>query len=215
MRKVLTENLALKIASVFLSIILWIFVVSRGQSEMSVDVPVEFKNIPSGLELVNQSAKTISLNIRGQERFLKSVKISEIRVSIDLGKAKRGESLYYINREDIKLARGITVMNMNPSSIKVITEETVSKTVRVLPVITGEPARGYYIKSIDVNPHSIVVEGIGSEVRRIGNIKTEPLDITGFKESFSQDVKLDLAGRNIRTSTSNITIKLVIGARGE
>ncbi len=214
MKKIFTENLGLKIASVFLSIVLWIFVVSRGQSEMPVDIPLEFKNIPSGLELVNQSAKTISLNIRGQERFLKSVKLSEIRVSIDLGKAKRGESLYYINREDIKLPRAITVTNINPTSIKVITEETVSKTVKVLPVITGEPERGYYIKSVDVMPQSVVIEGIKSEVIRIGNIKTEPLDITGFKESFAQDVKLDLAGRNIRTNTSNITLKLVIGVRG-
>lgn len=215
MKKLFTENLGLKIASVFLSIVLWIFVISRGQTEMSIDASLEFKNVPSGLELVNHSAKTISLNIKGQERLIKSVKSSDIRVSIDLSKAKKGETVYYINREDIKLPHAITVTNINPSSIKIITEETVSKTVKVLPVIIGEPERGYYIKSIDVMPQYVVIEGIRSEVIKIGTIKTEPLDITGFNESFTQEVKLDLAGKNIRTKTSDIDIKIAIGARGK
>ncbi len=46
MKKFFFENLGLKIAAVLLSVVLWIFVTSRGQSEMSLDVPLEFKNIP-------------------------------------------------------------------------------------------------------------------------------------------------------------------------
>ncbi len=47
MRKFFLENLGLKTAAVLLSMVLWIFVTSRGQSEISIDVPLEFKNIPS------------------------------------------------------------------------------------------------------------------------------------------------------------------------
>lgn len=212
MRKLFLENLGLKIAAVLLSVALWIFVTSRGQSAISIDVPLEFKNIPAGHEMVNHGVKVISLNIKGQERLIKNIKPSDIRVYIDLSKAKMGESIH-ITRDDIKLPRTITVTNISPSSIKVITEETITKTVKVRPVIIGYPEMGYYVKSVDVVPQTVVIEGIGSEVRKVNSIKTEPLDITGFNETFTQNLKLDLTGKNIRARINDVKVKVVIRGR--
>lgn len=212
MKKFFLENLGLKTAAILLSVVLWIFVTSRGQSEISVDVPIEFKNIPTGLEVVDHSVKVISLNIKGQERLIKNVKPSNIRVYIDLSKFKRGESIYYITRDDIKLPHAITVMNISPSSVKVITGETITKTVKVMPVITGDPERGYYVKSIEAVPQTVVLEGIRSEIRKVNTIKTEPLDITGVNETLTQDLKLELSGKNIRARINDIKVKVVIGA---
>jgi len=214
MRKFLLENIGLKIAAVLLSIVLWVFVTSRGQSELSVDAPLEFKNIPQGLEVVNHPVKTITLTIRGQERFIKNIRPSDVRVPVDLSKAKKGESVYYIRRDDIVLPHAITVTNIIPSNIKVTVEETVAKTVKVIALITGEPERGYYVKSIDVRPQTAEIEGVRSEIARVKNIKTESLDITGLNETFTQDLKLDLPGRNVRSTIGEVSVKVVIGARG-
>jgi len=214
MRRLFFENIGLKIAAVLLSIVLWVFVTSRGQSEIAVDIPLEFKNIPQGLELVNYSAKEISLSIKGQERLIKNINPSDIQVYIDLGKTKKGESIYYITRDDIKLPRAIDVINISPSSVKVIAEETATKTVRVRPVVVGEPEKGYFVKSVEVAPQTLVIEGIRSEVGKINIIRTEPLDITGLNESVTQDVKLGLISSNIRSKTADVKVKVVIGARG-
>jgi len=213
MRKFFLENLGLKIAAVLLSLVLWIFVTSRGQSEISIDVPLEFKNIPTGLEMVNRSIKVISLNIKGQERLIEHIKPSDIKVSIDLSKAKSGTITYYITREDIKLPRAITVTNISPSNIKVTTEEKITKDVKVMPIIIGYPERGYFVKSIDVVPQTIHIEGVRSEVGKINKIKTEPLDITGFNETFTQYLELDLSGKNIRVKDEEIKVTVIIGVR--
>ena len=207
MKKFFIENLGLKIAAILLSIVLWFFVTSRGQSEISIDVPLELKNMPQGLELVNHGTKTVNLNIKGQERFIKNVSASNVRVSLDLSKAKRGEGTYYINREDIKLPRSITVTNINPPSVRVTTEETVSKTVKVVPVIVGEPQKGFYLKSAEVLPETIVIEGVRSEIAKVSALKTEPLDITGFSETVTQDLRIDITGRNIRTKIPDVRVK--------
>ena len=212
MKKLLFENLGIKIASILLAIVMWIFVTSRGQSEMSIDVPIEFKNLPQGLELVSYNVKEVSLNIKGQERFIKNIKSPG--VSLDLGKAKKGESVYYINREDIRLPRSITVTNINPASVKVVTEETITKTVRIIPLLTGDAAKGYSIKSVEVVPQSVVIEGIRSEVMKVGTVKTEPFDVTGLNESVTPDLKLDLNGKNIRSKSSEANVRIVIGAKG-
>jgi YbbR domain-containing protein len=213
MRKLIFDNLGLKIAAVLLAMVLWIFVTSRGQSEMSIDVPLEFKNIPSGFEMVSHSTNTVALSIKGQERLIKNVKPSDVRVFVDLSKAKRGDGTYYINREDIKLPHAITITSVDPASVKVITEETATKTVRVLPVIIGEPGKGFYSKSVESVPQYLVIEGTRSEVFKINTIKTEPLDITGYRESLSQDMKIDLTGKNIRSNVKEVTVKVIIGAR--
>jgi YbbR domain-containing protein len=215
MKKLFFDNLGLKIAAVLLSVVLWIFVTSRGQSEISIDVPLEFRNIPAGLEMVNHSIKTINLNIKGQERLIKNVKAADIRVYVDLSKARKGDGIYYIDREEIKLPHAITVTNINPSSIKVTTEETISKTVKVLPVIVGEPEKGFLVRSVEVLPQYVVIEGVSSEVIKIGNVKTEPIDISALNESFSQELKIDLTGRNVRSKINNVIVKVVIGARGK
>jgi YbbR domain-containing protein len=215
MKKIVLENLGLKLTAVFLSIVLWVFVTSRGQSEISLDVPIEFKDIPPGLEIVNHSVKVINLNVRGQERLLKNIKPADIMVSLDLSKAKKGESTYYIHREDIRLPHAITVTNINPSSLKVTTEETIQKTVRVVPTVTGEPVRGFSVKSVSVIPPNVEIEGIRPEIARINTLKTEPLDLTGMNETFTQDLKLDLTGRIVRTKTATVMVQVVIEARGK
>jgi len=82
----------------------------------------------------------------------------------------------------------------------------------VKPVIVGYPERGYYVKSITVVPQTVVIEGLRSEVRKITTIRTEPMDVTGFRESFEQNLKLDLTGKNIRIRTTDVKVKVVIGA---
>src|SRR4030042_1527845 len=210
MRKFFFENRGLKITAVLLSIILWMFATSRGQSEISIDVPIQFKNIPSGFELTNHDIKTISMNIRGQERLIKNVRPANISVYVDLSNAKKGESVYYIDRDDIKLPPAITITNISPPSIKVSIDETIRKTVKVKPVIFGTPETGYYVKSINTRPQTVVIEGIRSEVERVNKIKTEPLDVTGSNETLTQNLKLDLKGTSMRTKTNDVEVKVVI-----
>jgi YbbR domain-containing protein len=211
MKKIFFDNLGLKIVSILLAIVLWIFVTSRGQAEMSIDVPLEFTNIPAGLEMVNHNIKMVTLTIKGQEGLIKNLKPSDVRVSVDLSKAKKGESLYYIQRDDVKMPHGFIVTSIDPSAVKVMTAETVTKMVRVVPVVAGEPQKGYHIKSIEVAPQTVIIEGVRSETARISTLKTEPVDVTGVNETVTQDAKLDLAGRNIRSKTSVVSVRVVIG----
>lgn len=214
MKKVLFENLGLKITAVLLSTLLWLFATSRGLSEIALDIPLEFRDIPPGLELMNHSIKMVSLNIKGQERIIRNIRPSDIGVFIDLSKSKTGEGVYSINKNTIKLPPTVTVTDISPSYVKVLLEESVTKTVQVRPVIVGTPESGFYVKSISVIPENVVIEGAKSKVTTVDKIKTETLDITGFKETFNQDLELDTTGTNIRTKTKDVRVKVVI-ARGK
>jgi YbbR domain-containing protein len=204
------KNLGLKITAVLLSILLWIFATSRGLSEISLDVPLEFKNIPPRLELMSYDVKSVSLNIKGQERLIRTIRPTDIRVWIDLSKAKKGEGIYAINRNNTSLPLAVTLKSITPTSVKVLLEESISKTVRVTPIAVGTPERGYYVKSIIVVPQTVDIEGPSSKIRKVDKVKTEPLDITGRSETLTKDLKLDVSGMTIRTRVNEVTVKVVI-----
>lgn len=210
MRKLLLENMGMKIAAVVMAIILWVFVTSRGQSEVSMDVPIELKNIPSGFESVKQGIKTVSVSIKGQERLLRNMKIADVRVYVDLSKARKGKGTYYINNEDVKLPSTMAVTNISPSSVMVALEETVIRKAPVQAVVLGTPKKGFFVGSVEVNPREMTIEGARSEVSRIKSLRTEPVDITDMDETSVQEVRLDLGGRNIRTEVQEVNVKIVI-----
>jgi len=215
MKKLFTENLGLKISAVLISLFLWFFVTSRGQSEISLEVPLEFKNIPADIGIVNTSIKTINVTVRGHERPMKNLKASDVRVYVDLSKAKKGEDVFYVNKNDVKLPYALSVMNINPSTVKIKLDETASKTVPVRPVIIGEPMKGFFVTSVKAEPKSVVVNGLKSDLIKLRFVETESLDITDSDRSMSQELNIDTGGAKITAemTTVKVTVRISGGSK--
>lgn len=210
MRQVIFGNLGLKISAILISVFLWLFITWRGQSEMVFESPVEFKNIPANLGLVNSTNAKVNVTIKGQERLMKNVRTSDIRVSVDMSKAKKGEGIYYINKNDVKLPYAMTVVSISPSSLKIRLDETVSRTVAVSPYISGSPQQGFALRSVTVEPRKIKIYGLRSELRKISELSTEPFDISGLTDSVEQELNIDIAGSSIKSDISRVRVKIVI-----
>ncbi len=213
MRKLFLENAGMKISAILISVLLWFFVTSRGQSEISFEIPIEFQNIPAGLGIVSSSTKSVNVTIRGQERLMKSIKQSDIRVLVDLGKAKKGEGSYRINNDDVKLPYAMSVGSVDPSMIKVRLDETAAKTVKVRPVISGAPDQGLYVKAILVEPKGVVVRGLKTELGKIAEVRTDVMDISGISETTTQELNIDTGGVNVKPDTNSVKVTVVLGGR--
>jgi len=210
MKKILFNNFGIKILSVALAISMWIFVTYRGQSEMAVDVPIGFKNVPKGLELLRESAKTVTLNLRGQESLLKSLRPMDINVVIDLSNAKRGESTYYLDKNAVVVPVTVDILRVEPTSVRVVLDESMVKTLPVKASIIGAPEKGFRIVSVDVKPSAVTVEGAKTELARIAVLRTEAVDVAGFDSDIRETVRLNTNGRNIRTRTPEVTVSIGI-----
>jgi YbbR domain-containing protein len=204
-------NIGFKLLSVAVAVSLWFFVTYRGQSETTVEAQLEFKNVPQGIEILRQNIKKVNINIRGHESVLNGLKPSDIRVVVDLSNGKTGESSYYFDVNDVKVAKNIKILRTEPTSVKVTLDESMLRMVQVKPYIVGLPAKGFEIKKITVNPTVVSVEGATTEMTRLASLRTEPLDVTGLDTDISQNVRVDTNGRNLRIKTSDVTVKVVIG----
>jgi YbbR domain-containing protein len=210
MKKILFSNLGLKILSVLLAILMWIFVTYKGMSEMAVDAPIGFKNVPKGLELLRESAKTATLNLRGHERLLKSLRPMDINVLVDLSNAKRGETTYYLDKNAVIVPGTVDILRVAPTSVRVVLDESMVKTLPVKASIIGAPERGFRIISVDVKPSTVTVEGARAELATMAVLRTEAVDVSGLDSDIRETVRLNINGRNIRTRTPEVTVSITI-----
>ncbi|HXX53092.1 MAG TPA: CdaR family protein [Thermodesulfovibrionales bacterium] len=214
-RKLFWENLALKAAAVVLAVILWVFVTSKGQTEMSLSVPIEYANIPPGLEISKRTVTDAQIVVRAHESLSKHIRQENVRVFVNVGRAKQGEEIFSLRQDEVKVPYGATVTKIEPSTVKVVFEETVSKKVSIKPEVIGEPEQGYSVKRIEVKPEEVVIEGAKSEVRKVGVLRTEPVDISGLTEDLVQEVKLEGKNGNIRTKIDKVNVRIRIVRRSK
>jgi YbbR domain-containing protein len=66
-----------------------------------------------------------------------------------------------------------------------------SRTLPINPVISGDPAAGFEIAAVDVEPPTVLVEGDADQLAELVRVDTVPIPITG--ESSDRSVTVDLA----------------------
>lgn len=213
MKKLLLQNIGLKLTAVFLAGILWFFVTSRGQTEISFDAPLEFRNIPQKLGIVTSSAKTVNITVRGHDRLMKSLRRADIRVSIDLSRAKKGESSHLITPGEISVPHPLVVSGITPSSVKVRLDEMVTRTLKVQPVLNNGTEGAPPVTSVVVEPATVTAKGFRSDIRKLETLKTEPVDISDTVDEGTFETGFDLEGMNISTEPETVKIKVTVRRR--
>ncbi|MBI4824389.1 MAG: hypothetical protein HY805_09220 [Nitrospirae bacterium] len=117
------KNLWLKVSALLFAIVMWLFVVSKEQTMQTIDVQVEFKNLPEELEIIGDNIPIITVNLKGPERLLKNITPSSIHIYVDMSNAKLGRQSFTIRGQTIRVPAFLKVAEINPSSISVTTSE--------------------------------------------------------------------------------------------
>lgn len=112
----------------------------------------------------------------------------------DAQETKVGEHRPIFYDESGQVASTIN-LNLSNDAVQVTipVEESEGFSEKVITVDwTGEPARGYRLLSVEVDPPTVVVSGLPQRVNEITRLTTEEIDINGLDESDTQQVTLKL-----------------------
>ena len=77
-RRHLFHNLALKVTSLALASALWLAVSSSPPSEVALQVPLIFRNVPSNLEISSENIPSVQIRVRGPERIVRRLVPSDV-----------------------------------------------------------------------------------------------------------------------------------------
>ncbi|MFQ5742641.1 MAG: YbbR-like domain-containing protein [Acidobacteriota bacterium] len=184
------ENFNLKVVALGLALLLWVAVNGEESVPIIQSAPVELVNLPPGLALADEYRESVDVRIRGSARRIRDLTPGVVRVRLDLSNAHAGENTMVLSDEFIAVPLGLEVTRVNPAEIHLLLEERVEATVPILSVIEGEPAAGYEVVAKRLQPSVALVNGPRSRVAHLDRLRTQTVDVTGLKQSFSQRVAI-------------------------
>lgn len=192
MKELLTDNLGLKVLSLLLGITIWYAVAREQGAEFAFSIPLELRDVPDGLEVVEESVQQVDVRLRGPSEILRGLTPQDLSVGVDLSDAEPGEQVAYLTPDDVAVPFGARVMRVTPANIQIALDRTLERTVNVIPRVSGAPAEGFELAGIELSPQTIAIVGPASQVRGLEQVTTEPVSAEGLRQPYSRSVRLEL-----------------------
>jgi YbbR domain-containing protein len=83
--------------------------------------------------------------------------------------------------------------------------------VRIRPDLEGEPAEGFELTSVELDPPRVWLTGARSRVTRLSEVVTETLDVSGLEAPVERQVKLSLGSDHVWMEEDNpVTVRIGI-----
>ncbi len=225
--KHLTNNLGLKILSVFFSVLLWLVVVYVADPDMtkSFSLPVEILN----KDVITQMGKvpdivantdTALFYVTGPRSYVEDMGGEDFSVTADLSQvdlSQKGEQkLVPIEVTAKKNERRVEILRKTVN-MKITFEDLAEKKFIISGEATGEPAKGCAIGDVEVTPNLLKVSGPDTVVSRISRV-TAMINVDGISSDVSDSVTpvfYDEEGNTVPTdmldvNRKNVTIRASI-----
>jgi YbbR domain-containing protein len=204
------RNLRYGLLAIVISLVLW--AISHGGSpvERGYDIPITFEALPDDVVITHQSDADINIRVLGSRVALRNLAPRDMEYVLNVSGAKPGQTVHEVDVTRIDVPRGTRIVSRSPSQIEVTFERRGRKKVRVKPDVVGEPAPGFKLERVEVDPPQVWLTGARSRVLRVGEALTETIDVSGLEASAERQVKLSLADRVWMEDAKPVTVRIAI-----
>jgi YbbR domain-containing protein len=207
----ITHNWHLKIVSLILAVMLWMAIANQASSEIGLEVPLEYRNIPSQLEITGDMKNTVQVRLRGSSNVIKDLTAKDVSTTIDLSDMRTGEKVVALSPQNVQAPFGAEVVRVNPSSVHFTLERTIVKSIHIEAAMAGQAADGYEVGSVSVSPSTVEVEGPESRVSMLESIATVPVRLERRQTNIDQTADLDVPDPQIRLQhPSSVSVRIEI-----
>jgi len=185
LRRVLGQNLGLKLVSIGLAYLVWAWVVGRAPLVRFEQIPVDLQ-APSGVVVLEFSPATVTVRLQGDPGVVRRINGADVVARIRVPRVDgRATKTLTIEPENVDgLPSGVDVQVREPQ-VKAVLESALVKTVRVTPRTTGKVPFGYRVAQLQTDPGVVSVRGPVSAVRPLQTIVTDEIDLTGHSLPFT------------------------------
>jgi YbbR domain-containing protein len=209
------RNIWLKFLSISIAALLWLVVAGDRVVERALRVPVEFQNLPQGLEIVGEPPDTVEVRLRGSSGTLGRLAAGDIAAIIDLRTARPGRRLFHLTPGSVNVPYGVEVVTVAPATLPIGFENSAVRVVKVRPSVEGRPAPGYEVASVTSVPETVEIVGPESSLRGLDEAMTEPISVSDATRPVREVVNVGVADPEVRLrtpQTAEVTVQIVVGA---
>ena len=208
MKKKLTHNLGLKIASVLISIALWLVAVNINDpiSQRVYTVSVQLLNMStltnSGKYVeVLDNTDTVRVTVRASRSVFSDFTEKNIVATADVSKLTE-DNLLPIEVVSSKTGSKIESIKADKEFVEVRVEDMMKLQKRISVEVLNEPAEGYMLGTLSTDQNAVIISGPESVVERIARTQVE-INVDGATSDVNITLPVylyDAEGRKIEDS---------------
>lgn len=197
------------------SFLAWLITRLAQTYEHTLSFRLEYQQAPDSLILMTRPPEDLGVRVRANGFQLFRYQVSPKTIGINLNSADRSRGRYFIppavyrRQVESQLGDAITLLEMAGDTIYLDFQALRSRTVPVRPVVEIELAQNHMLEGpIRVRPPSIHLLGPPGEIDTIRELRTEPLELSGVRDSVVRVLRLQAAGNlpNTRFSAEEVTV---------
>ncbi|HHW56174.1 MAG TPA: hypothetical protein GXX15_00595 [Clostridia bacterium] len=202
----LTKDFTIKLLSLVLAFLLWLYVMG----EENPEIPYEISNVPvklinsstlekKGLTLLDEKNYTVNVKVRGRRSDVLNIAAQNISVFADLSRVNsNGTNVIPVTVEG--LPKNVSLVSINPPEIKVEIDNIAKIQMPVSVKIVGNVLDGYAMQLPVPTPGEVLVIGPESKINLIKNVIVQ-VNVSYKKEDIKISVPaiaVDREGKEIK-----------------
>lgn len=218
-----TKNLSLKLLSVIVAFIIWLFIINVTDPTITktfTDIPVDILNesvITSSNQVYEvEAGDRVDVKVKGKRSVIEDLTEEDFYASADLSK------LSTVNTAGIQVklnkeAKENIELDWNNEVLRISLEEKSSQQFKVQVTTEGDLAENYVLGEVTTQPSMIEVSGGKSKIKKIASVGARVM-VNGQNSDFEADVPLILYdsdkdaidGSNVTFSTDKVHVKIEV-----
>ncbi|MCL4511404.1 MAG: hypothetical protein M1470_10085 [Bacteroidetes bacterium] len=207
------------IASLILSILVWLSVSMNNEYSVTIRVPFRVNDLPNGLALASPIPRTILVRARGTGWQLATAYFSTSS-SIDLDASNFERRRIILTSRDLgyslDLGSSAEVLSFTPDTVVITVDTIITKRVPIVPRIEVEPRKNFtLVGSPEISPDSVTISGARRLVssinvwytksRKFKDVNNEINAAIPLADTLDGIIKLDIRRVNAAINVQQIT----------
>jgi YbbR domain-containing protein len=183
MRRWVLHNFWLKVLSLLIATGLWLAISpDQEPAEVAIRVPIEFRDVPQGLEISSATIPEAQIRVRGPERLIRDLRSTDVHAELELVDAQAGDRTFDLTAQQIRHQRELSVVQVVPGQLHLSFDTRLTRDdVEIHPRVTGVFVAGEQIAKVLVDPERITITGPRHHVEMLDAATTDPIDASGTR----------------------------------
>ena len=182
------HNFWYKLVSFFLALVIWVIIQGEQVLELNKEITVNLQ-VPEGYLIRGDTTRALAATLKGPRVLVMEAPRSlEAQVAIPALSGKR-----FRVRVDSSAIKGLNQrlsLTIHSPYFYVYVDKRATRKVPVRYVRHGTPSDGYFIKKVSLSPSQVKITGLKSDLIKIREVVTAPVDVDGLQQNQSLEVAL-------------------------
>ncbi len=208
-----TSNVAAKIVSFTLVLVLWVFIGGQPRAEVWLTLPLEYRNMPANMEIVGEMVNRVDVGVRGPRTLISTIAPDQLKANVDLSQATPGLNYVRVTPDNVRTPLGTEVTRITPSVVRIRLEDVKTRSIPVKVHFVGKLPTTLRLVSAGVEPPLLTIQGPTGLLKKTREVFTEPVDLSEIKESTRILIGVEISSSQIRLAPddpSQVTVDLKV-----